>query len=31
VENVALLKETDKVEDGRIEMIHVAVPGAGLP
>ena len=31
VENVALLKETGKVENGRIEMTHVAVPGAGLP
>jgi hypothetical protein len=31
VQNVALLKATGKVEDGRIETLRVEVPGAGLP
>ena len=31
VENVKMLKETGKAEDGRIETVRVDVPGAGLP
>ena len=31
VDNVTLLKQTGKVEDGRIETLRVEVPGAGLP
>ena len=31
VENVTLLKQTGKAEDGRIETLRVEVPGAGLP
>lgn len=31
VENVTLLKQTGKTEDGRIETLRVEVPGAGLP
>ncbi len=31
VENVKILKETGKAEDGRIETVRVDVPGAGLP
>ena len=31
VENVKILQETGKVEDGRIEITRVDVPGAGLP
>lgn len=31
VENVKVLKETGKAEDGRIETVRVDVPGAGLP
>jgi len=31
VENVKVLKETGKAENGRIETVRVDVPGAGLP
>ena len=31
VENVTLLKQTGKTEDGRIETLRVEVPGTGLP
>ena len=31
VDNVTLLKQTGKTEDGRIETLRVEVPGAGLP